>query len=188
MNGKKNALETKLDEIFARKAPKLPEGGKNTLVKWAPWISLIAGVLSLFSAWSLWNWARVANGLLNYTTQFCNGYSVATYSTYCPAVPSRFSLWLWLAVIFLAIEGVLYLLAYSGLRDRKKSGWNYLYYGALVNVAYAVVSLFTNYDKVGHFVGGLVGSAIAFYILFQIRSAYLGKRVDSAEPKTDSKV
>jgi hypothetical protein len=165
-------LEQKLNEVFVKKAPALPEGGKKALVQWAPIISLIVGVLTLLSAWSLWHWAHNASDLVNYANSLCNAFGA---NSSCDGVnASRFTLWLWLGVIFLLAEGVLYLLAYPGLRDRKKQGWNYLYYGALLNVAYAIVSLFTDYDKVGHFIGALIGSAVSFYILFQIRAAYAG--------------
>ncbi|MEJ0073109.1 MAG: hypothetical protein WDN27_03460 [Candidatus Saccharibacteria bacterium] len=183
MAGITSTWETKLDEIFVRKAPKLPDGGKKALVEWAPWISLIVGILTLLSAWSLWHWARAVDGLTNYLNTVCNAYGTTSA---CGVSTSRYSLALWLGVIVLVIEGVLYVAAYSGLKARKKQGWNYLYYGALINVVYAIISLFTDYDKVGHFIGALIGSAIGFYLLFQIRSAYLGKsgRVAPAAPTT----
>ena len=62
-------------------------------------------------------------------------------------------------------------LAKTGLKARKKAGWNYLYWGALVNVAYALVSLFTLNGASG-FVGALLSSAIGLWLLFQVRSEY----------------
>ena len=73
-----------------------------------------------------------------------------------------------------AVQGVIYLLAYPGLKAHKKAGWNYLFYGALLNVVYAVATLFNDYQGGSSFVGGLIGSAIGFYLLFQVRSAYTG--------------
>jgi hypothetical protein len=164
------------------KAPKLPAGGTKHLVEWAPWVSLIVGVLTLWAAWALWHWAHVANGLLNYANDLCNAYG--SYSTNaCSNISSdRLTFWVWLGIIFLVVEGLLYLLAFPGLRDRKRQGWQYLYYGALVNVVYAVVSLFTNYG-VGNFIGGLIGSAVGFWLLFQIRDMY-GKAVSHDTPKS----
>ncbi len=180
-----NGLEDKLNELFVKNAPKLPDGGKKALVAWAPILSLIVGILTLLSAWSLWHWARATEGLVNYANTVCSAY--AGYS--CGAPMSRYSVWLWLGVLFLAAEGLLYVFAYSGLKDHKKPGWNYLYYGALLNVAYGVVSLFTSYDAAGHFVGALIGSAIGFYLLFQIRSVYLdGKKpVEPVPPRSGDK-
>jgi uncharacterized membrane protein HdeD (DUF308 family) len=97
-------------------------------------------------------------------------------------------LWLWAGVVLIGVEGLLYLLAFPGLRDHKKQGWNYLFYGALLNLAYAVVSLFTNYNSVGNFLGALIGSAIGFYLLFQVRSAYVGAQSHvSGEPHDSAK-
>jgi len=169
-------LETKLDKLFVKDAPKFPEGGKKALVQWAPLLSLVVGVLTLLGAWNLWHWAHVASRSLNYVQTLCGSYALSGGPDCNYLAPSRFSLWLWLGVVFLLAEGILYLAAYTGLRDHKKQGWNYLFYGALVNALYAVISLFTDYDKVGHFLGALVGSAIGFYLLFQIREYYLGKK------------
>jgi uncharacterized membrane protein YccC len=85
----------------------------------------------------------------------------------------------------LAAQAALYIAAFSGLNERAKRGWDLLFYGALLNIAYAVVSLFTDYDKVGHFLGALVGSAIGFYLLFQIREFYLGKKTPVDTPKVE---
>ena len=181
MASKLSNLETKLDEVFVRSAPKLPEGAKKAVVNWLPIISLIVGVFSLFSAWSLWHWAHLADSALG---GLCNAYSVSGCSSL--GTPSRFSIWLWLGIILIAVEGLVYLLAYPGLQARKKQGWNYLYYGALLNVVYAVISLFTGYNAASSFLGALIGSAIGFYVLFQIRSVYAGKQVAAAPNRKDS--
>lgn len=176
MADKINELESKLNELFVHNAPKLPDGGKKVLVKWAPVLSLLVGILILLSAWSLWHWARAADGVVNYANAVCNAY--AAYG--CSMPTSHYSVWLWLSVLFLAAEGLLYVLAYSGLKAHKKQGWNYLYYGALLNVLYAVVSLFAGNDVASRFVGALIGSAVGFYFLFQIRGAYLGGKKPAA--------
>ncbi len=175
MSGILDTVETKLNDLFGKKAPKLPDNGKNMLVQWMPIIALVVGLGSLWSAYNLWHWAHVASSLTDYAQVLCNSYSVSG----CGGV-SHYSLWLWLGVAFVAAEGVLYLLAYPGLKAHSKAGWNYLFYGALLNVLYAVVSLFTDYNSGTTFVGSLIGSAIGFYFLFQIRGSYLGKRTAGA--------
>jgi hypothetical protein len=181
MADKPNGLETKLNDLFVKSAPKLPDGGKKALVQWAPILALIAGVLSLLAAWNLWHWAHVADQVVNYANAVCS-----TYGGYaCGASASRYSLWLWLGVLFLLVEGLLYLTAYSGLKSHKKEGWNYLFYALVLNVVYAVVSLFDSYNVVGNFVGTLIASAIGFYFLFQIRESYVGggHKAPTAAPK-----
>ena len=72
---------------------------------------------------------------------------------------------------FHAIKCDVFLL-FPGTREKKKSGWNLLFYALLINVAYGFVVMFTDYGSVGSFIGSLIGSAIGGYFLFQIRSSY----------------
>lgn len=161
---KADQLETKLDTIFEKNAPKLPSNARKTIADWAPWVALVVGVLSLLSAYWLWQAANAVNAYVNLANQISAAYGGV-------ATTNNMNLWVWLALLVLLAEGLLYLLAFPGLKARKKSGWNYLYWGALVNVAYAVVSLFT-INGAGGFIGGLIGSAIGLWILFQIRREY----------------
>lgn len=174
-------LETKMSEVFVGKAPALPAGGKKFIVEVAPWLALLGGVFSLLAGLSLWRWAHVANNAINYVNNLCDAYAVNAGA--CANISnSRLTFWIWLAIAVLVVEGVLYLLAFPGLRDRKKQGWNYIFYGGLVNVVYAVVSLFTDYNAVGGFIGSLIGAAIGFWLLFQVRSAYTGKGAVKSDP------
>lgn len=172
-----STLETKMAEVFVDKAPKIPAGGVKVITEWAPWVSLVIGILTLWTAWMLWSWAHVVNTAGAALNSLCNAYAVNAGA--CAVDSARLTMWVWLALIILAAEGVLYLLAFPGLRDRKKQGWNLLFYAALINLAYAVVSIFSNYSYGGGFIGALIGSAIGFWILFQIRSVYTGKSVDA---------
>ncbi len=189
---KTNKLEEQLNELFVKNVPKLPDGGRKALVAWAPIVTLILGLLSLFTAWSLWHWARLADMVNNVVngiagnSNLCNGYYYPGYA--CGAtLYSRFSVWLWLGVAFLAVNGILYLLAYPGLKSRQKQGWDYLYYALLLQVIYAVLSLFIPYNAGGHFIGSLIGAVIGFYLLFQIRGSYLGKQDRQTPTPTDHK-
>jgi uncharacterized membrane protein HdeD (DUF308 family) len=174
-------LETKMADVF--KNPKMPAGGVKAITEWAPWLSLILGVLSLIAAVLLWNGARAVDSVVNYAGSLCNAYAVDAGACANNSA-AHLSVWLWLGLAVLAVEGVLYLLAYPGLKARNKQGWNYLFYGALINVVYAVVSLFTDYSAGNHFISALIGSAIGFWILFQIRGAYTGAHVEKTAPKT----
>lgn len=171
-------LETKLEEVFVKRAPKMPAGGKKAIVEWAPWIALVVGILTLLGAWGLWNAARAVDNIVSGVNNLYAAYGIKE-----SAPVSHLSFWVWLGVAVLAVEAVLYLLAFPGLRDRTRAGWKYLYYGALVNVVYAVVSLFDGNGRVGHFIGAVIGSAIGFWILFQIRDVYNGVKPASTPPK-----
>lgn len=181
MAGKLTNLETKLDDLFVRSAPRLPEGARKGLANWLPIISLVVGILTLLAAFSLWRWAHAVDNVLG---GICNAYSVSGCGNL--GVASRFSVWVWVAIIVMGVEGLLYLLAYPGLQARKKDGWNYLFYGALLNIAYAVVILFTGYNTVTNFLGALIGSAVGFYFLFQIRDMYASKKEIAAPASKNS--
>ena len=169
-------LESTLDDIFGKKAPAIPPTGKKVIVDCLPWISLILGVVTLLSALGLWQWAHRLDNAVSEANTLSHLYGGGN------VVSSHVSAGIWLSLVVLIIEGFLYLLAYSGLSRRKKVGWNYLYYGALLNVAYGVVICFTNYGNTGNLIGALIGSSIGFWILFQIRSSY-----NVIQPTTASK-
>lgn len=164
-------LETKLNDVFGKRAPQLPANGKKALVEWAPWVALVAGIVSLWAAYALWGWAHVASGLLDYANSLCTAYGGSN----CNTAVDNMTLWVWLALAVLVVEGALYLLAFPGLHSRKKAGWNYLYWGALVNLVYAVISLFTTYG-LSSFIGSLIASAVGLWLLFQVRGMYTGER------------
>lgn len=165
--GSLQTLENNLNDIFGKKAPPLPRGGKKALVEYLPWINLVLGLLALYTVYVLWHWAHVANSLINYANTLS-----ATYGGPAVAPANRLSFGIWLGLIVLAVEALLYIAAFPGTRDRKKSGWNLMFYALLVNVVYGVVVMFTNYGGVGNLIGTLIGSGIGLYLLFQIRSSY----------------
>jgi hypothetical protein len=159
-------LETKLNDVFAKNAPKLPANGRKAIVEYLPWVNLVLGLLTLWAAYALWQWAHVANGLVDYANRLSAAYGG-------PAVVTRrLSFMIWVGLVVLAVEAVLYIAAFPALRARKKAGWNLLFYALLVNAAYGVVVLFTDYGGFGSFVGSLIGSVIGLYFLFQIRGSY----------------
>ncbi|MEK7059496.1 MAG: hypothetical protein AAB971_01940 [Patescibacteria group bacterium] len=168
------SLEKSLDEIFVKKAPALPEGGKKALVEYLPWINLILGVLTLYSAYVIWHWAHLASKYIDYANTLS-----AAYGGPSVASVNRLSTGIWLGLGVLVVEAVLYLLAFPATRARKKAGWDLMFYAALVNVAYGVVILFTTYGGPSNLIGSIIGSAIGLYLLFQIRSSYSSKSAAS---------
>jgi hypothetical protein len=159
-------IEKSLDNIFVKQAPELPDNGKKALVKYLPWINLILGLLTLYTVYVLWHWAHLANNLINYANSLSAAYGGPQVAN------SRMTFGIWLGLIVLAAEALLYIAAFPATRDRKKSGWDLMFYALLVNVVYGVVILFTNYGGIGSLIGTLIGSAIGLYLLFQIRGSY----------------
>ena len=164
-------LETKLDEVVNTKAPQLPIGIKRFLFEWSPWIALVVGILSLLAALGLWSSARGIHDSAYVIRQLCSTYRDSTGGCDIKSI-SHLGFWVWLAVIFLIIQGILYLRAYPRLQERQKSGWDFLYYASLTSVVYTVITLLTGFDVVGHFISAVIGVAVSFYLLFQIRPLF----------------
>jgi hypothetical protein len=163
---KLTGLEGWLDSIFGAKFPvQLPKAAREWIVKVSPWLALVGGVVSLWAAWAFWQAGHYVNQLANWANSLSAAYGVPTTST-------RLGVMWYLALVVLVVQAVFMLLAFSGLRDRKKRGWNLLFYSSLVALALGVVELFVSGYGFGSLIGSLIGTAIGMFILFQIRSYY----------------
>lgn len=158
-------LESTLESTF-NSGPKLSENAKNLIVQYLPWLNLLAGVASLWAAYALWHWAHLVSGLANYYNQLSAAYGGSTIAG------DRMSIGLWLGLAIVALEGVLFLMAFPATKARAKRGWNLMFYAALVNLAYGIVLIFTDYGSVGNFIGYAIGTVIGLWILFQIKPKY----------------
>lgn len=139
-------LDTLLEEYLVKKAPALPKGIKDFLVKFGPYfiiLSLIMAVPALLAMLGLT--ASVSSSMY---------WAIAGYSGY------RY----YLTIAFTVIMVVLEALAVPGLLARSMRGWTLLYYSVLVNAVSLLVS--------GSLLTFLVSTGLSLYLLFQIRSAY----------------
>lgn len=167
LSGPLAPLEKALDGALGEKAPyKIPKEGREAIVKYSPWISLVVGLFSLFSAFSLWRAAHRVSELVDYANKLTASFGGPVQNT------RNLGIMFWLTIVFLIVTGVLALLAFPGLQARKKTGWNLMFYSSLAGLAYSVVSLF--YDGAGFssFIGTVIGTVLGLYILFQVRSYY----------------
>lgn len=146
-----------------KSAPKLPENTKESLVKLWPWLALIFGVLQVWAAWGLWDLTRRVDNVVSYLGNYLGG-------SYGYSGKDKF--FIYLGIITLLVDGVILLMAYPKLVKRQKSGWNLIFLGSLLNVAYSVVNLFITGRGFGTFLGSLIGSAIGFYLVFQVKDKY----------------
>ena len=169
-------LENSLEKVFVKSAPKLPEKGKEMLVSWLPWINLVLGILTLWSVYWLWQWANTANNLADFANELSRVYGSGD------VVSRDLTAMVWVGLGVLAVEAVLFIMAFQATRARAKRGWDLMFYALLVNLVYGVLVIFTDYGGVGSFIGYLIGSVIGLWLLFQIRSKYLGKHSAPAEP------
>jgi hypothetical protein len=147
-------LEKPLDDAF-KSLPQLPENARKGLAAALPWLTLIGAVLSLLSVANLYNAAMLLNGV---------------YSTFGYPLAGGVVTTLWLGIAILVAQAVLFFVAFPALRQYKKSGWNLLFWVAIVSVLYGVImNLFNGYFDLGQLIVSLLGAAIGLYFLFQVR-------------------
>ena len=173
MNALVKPVEEALLPIF-KGLPSLPEGGRKVLVKIWPVLALIFGVLQLLAAWSLWGLGHTANELVSYANQL----SIAAGNG---PVTQDLGLFYYLGLAVLVVDAVILLMAVAPLNAHQKKGWDLLFLGAELNLVYGIVILFDSYyGGVGSLFSTLLGSAIGFYLLFQVRDYYTGaKKVET---------
>lgn len=138
-------LTDKLDEVFGKKAPQLPEGVKDFIVKVAPWLTILGVVFGVIGVLAL--------------------LGVGALSLPFAAVGAgNLTLGVVVSLVFGIVSLILEAMAIGPLMKRKEKGWTLLYYVVLLNAVSAILSL--------NFLGLLIGTVIFMYLLFQIRSYY----------------
>ena len=162
-----NSLKS-LEDMFAglfNGLPSLPENVKEILVKVWPWLALIGGILQFIAAIALWQ-------LVSWTSDLFNAFSAAYYAGYNVGLTSVEKTIIYVGIMMLVVDAVILLMAFPKLQKRMRSGWNLLFLGALINLVYGFTQIFMYGQGMGGFIGSLIGSAIAFYLLFQVREKY----------------
>ncbi len=154
------ALETKLYEWFVYKAPvQFPAGLTGFIVKYGPWITLVLAIILLPFIFTAIGGALFVTSL------------VATYGNGVTAQPTFM---LWVSLIVLIAQVVIMFVAIPKLLKRQRSGWLLLFYADLISFAAGIIGSFSyGYFAIGSIIWALISTAIAFYILFQIRHAYV---------------
>lgn len=145
-NSESNFVE--MVESFFAKAPALPKNIKDLLVKFAPILNLIFGILGVLTG-------IAGLGILTVFSPFAllGGADVA--SSYGGG---------FLGALTLIVSSALMLAAYPGIKARKINGWNLLFWSEVVNIAGSIISL--------QIVSAIISALVGFYILFQIKSYY----------------
>lgn len=138
-------LESTLDLYLVKKAPALPEGWKELIVKIAPWLVAIGLVFGVLGALALFG---IGSALM--PLALVGGGSV--------------SVMFLVSSVFLVVSLVLELLALPGLFKKQAKSWRLLYYASLVGALHNLVTF-----NLG---GLIIGTLLGLYILFQIKSHY----------------
>lgn len=178
-----NKVETSLDEFFNKQVPiKMSEKARKSLAGAMWWMALIAGIAQLYLAWRLWDSWRALDALADYANSYA-----ATFGVQADVRGPGFLFFC--ALVAIIVSGALLLLASPGLKEMKKAGWNLIFYSLLVNLAYGVFVLFSDYGDFGHLVGAALGSLVAGFLLFQVRGQFSksGAGVQSPKPQKKAK-
>ena len=143
-------LEGLLEEYLAKKAPGLPKNWKEFLVKITPYLVIIGVILGVPAVLALL-------GISSFVIP------LGTFGGMMTGRPLLGVDYL-IQVLFLIIVLFLEALAIAPLFRRKKKGWQYLYYAALINGLNSLI----------HFeLGGLIiGTGLSLYLLFQVKEYY----------------
>jgi hypothetical protein len=132
-----------LDFYLVKKAPfQIPEGGRQAIVKFGPWIAIVLLVLTLPAVLFILGVGTIFMpfGGIGYATGFG------------------------LAAIMLVVQVGLMIAALPGLFARKIGGWRLAFYSDVASILASILS--------GNILSGLIGGLIGLYILFQVRSLY----------------
>ncbi|MFZ3068857.1 MAG: hypothetical protein WA052_00890 [Microgenomates group bacterium] len=135
-------IEVKLEDIFVKKLPALPTSIKEIIVRFSPWIALVALVFSLPTLLGALGLSALMMPGWGYSYRF--GYNIA---------------W-WISVASMVLLAV----ALPGLFKRKISAWRLMFYSGLIMAIYNLVTV-----NLG---GLIIGTGISMYILFQIKGHY----------------
>ncbi len=141
-------LEQNLELYFGKKAPALPANIKEIIVKLAPYLAIIALVITIPAILLLFGLGSVATML----SPLGGAQTVTTLPT------------MWIGILLLIPVVVLEAMAVPGLFARSAKAWRYMYLAQLISVVSSLVQL--------NIVGAVVSALLGFYILFQVRSYY----------------
>ncbi|MFA6250337.1 MAG: chromate transporter [Candidatus Shapirobacteria bacterium] len=137
-------LDAFLTEYLLHKAPALPQGFKEFIVKYGPYIDLVMIVLM----------APVILAILGIS-------AIALPFSFLGGGVSFLGI---ISMVLSTFILVLEIIALPGLFKRQLKSWKLLYYVALLGLLNSLLSF--------QLVGGLVSAAITLYFLYQIKSYY----------------
>jgi len=132
-------------KYLVTKAPyTLPQNVKETLVKIAPWVTIVVFVLTLPLVLAVLGLGVLFAPFMAMSGAYGYGYNV-------------------LSLLLLAATVVLQLMAVPGLFKRQMGAWNLVFYAVLLRAGADLLSLQ---------IFSAILSVLSLYILFQIRSLY----------------
>lgn len=164
------SLEKSLNELFVDKAPALPLGLRKWLGQYA-WvfslIGLIFGILGSLALLPLVGLGSVIGSTIN---------------------DGGFVLFIWVSLLVLVGYTVLLGVATPKLKRMEKAGWDLIFYSNLFFIAYNLFNWlrYISFGSLFGLVWDLLWAAFGLYVVFQVRSQFTGKSVDSPKATTST--
>jgi hypothetical protein len=141
-----NTLEAEIEKVAMNKSiPALPENAKELIVKIAPWLAAVSMVMLLPIILAAFGISALALPF-----SYLGGMGMGFGYT--------------LSMIFSFGMIALELMALPGLFKRKESAWRLMFY----SIVLSLIQQLLRFDIAGLVIGGAIG----FYILFQVKSKY----------------
>jgi hypothetical protein len=138
-------FEKELEPIFLGKFPPFPEDVKEFMVKYGPFFILVSAIFMLF-------------GLLT-------AFGIGSVALGTGMIPYGGGFYMYAGLMIATVIMIMYLMAFSPLRARKRAGWNLLYYALILSLVSSLLQL----ALFSFIISGLLG----FWVLFQIREKYI---------------
>lgn len=148
-------VEKTLDLYFGQKAPKMSDAIAQAIVQYGPWLILLSIIISIPGYITLLSVFGMSASILPKFMQY------APVSGYMYGLGYGYAI---VSLLFGVAITILNALAIPHLLKKAKTGWNYIYYGSLLMVVENILLM--------NIFGLLIGGAISFYILFQIKRYY----------------
>jgi hypothetical protein len=162
-------IENKLADAF-KGLPQLPESARSWLAEYAWVLALVGAVLGAILA------AILLTTVLFVSAVVAPVYTNSIYVTEVAPVQHTIAL-AWVALIALVVYVIILGLSVSKLKAKSKAGWDLLFMGLLLLLAYDVFNWLQYPGAVFSFVWSLLMTAVSLYFLFQIREKFGGKKV-----------
>ena len=157
-----------------KNVPHLPKGGQKWIAENVWWITLIVVILGVFGVFSLFT---VIAGLSVLTA----GYGAyGGYATVAAGLGGLALAAAWVSLAALAASTVVLAFAVSPLKTHGKKGWDLLFLSEVIYFALGVIGAVISFNFAG-IIGPVIGAAIGFYFLFEIRSYFLGAKTEKKE-------
>ncbi len=157
-------------EGINKQLPQIPKKGRDVIAQLAPWLALAGGILTLLSSWWFWRAGHAVNQIIDISNNWSRMYGGPAIE----ATPNLGFTW-YFALVLLVLQAVLLLAAFPKLKEGKKTGWDLLFYNALLAAFIGIVYLFTPGYGFGGLFGSFIGTAIGLYLLFQARDHFAKK-------------